>query len=588
MPAVIGGSGENQATELGRLRSAELGKHKALLASIMRTAPGAIPEDYERALGRPYQLLRDVEAGAPQAIADLLATPQFGAWADDCLRHLLTAEGGDGGGVPLATDLGQLALFAVTAAIRVGQSFRLEVPLRDGRAYLPALGTAHPGAGTQWEWGTAWGDRHQSWVRSLTSAVEIRPGASAVAVGRWSAIHRIALTENGLRLDVLLDDSDPYLDRYGSPRARLTAEALGGWRRLLASAWATLTTDHHQLAGLIAGIVRTVVPLAPPAPTRPAGSTEIAAFGAVALSPAADGLSLAESLVHEVHHALLGALTDMQPLVNAAVGTLTYVPWRDDPRPGGALLHGTVAHYGMGRFWREHYRAGPSGQRGRAAVEFGRMRVMAARGLAALDESGLLTPAGERFMADIRADLVDWLGDGLPAEAGELVAELNAEHEARWRVAHLIPATHFIADLADAWRAGRGPSVPYDIVPTRLQPGPLPPAAGNVRSYLMALRGRDPELLGRRLADGQWRIDPADAALIRGDRDAAATGYLQRIATGGDPGAWAGLAIVRRRTAPAAVARVFLERPEVLAALYGTLRNDPGCTPDALARWLAP
>jgi HEXXH motif-containing protein len=579
---------EGQLAALHRLRSAELGKHKILLASIMRMAERAIPGDYERALFIPYQLLSDVEALASDVAAALIAAPQFGAWADDCLRRLLN----DGArqDVPLATDLGHLTLFAATAAMRAGHPFDLEVPLRNGTVSFPTLGTARPGASTPWEWGLARQDGLGCWVQSSASTVEIPQGdhPRTPAAAQWSALHRIVHTENGLRLDVLLDDGDPFLDRYGTPRMGLTSENLPAWRHLLTSAWATLAGDHHPLAVLIAGTVRTLVPLAQPAPTRSVASTTISSFGAVALSLRADALSVAEVLVHEAHHAVLGALIDIEPLVRNEADFLAYAPWRDDPRPGGALLHGIFAHYGMGRFWRTLYRAGPPAQRTRAAVEFGRMRTMAARGSATLDESGLLTDVGQEFLAGIREQLADWLEERLPADAEEQVADLGADHQVQWRLAHLLPAPDGMASLADAWRAHRRPPVPVGAVPVRLEPGSLPPASANLRSYLLSLRYKDPPLLRRRLADDDWVIDPADAALIRGEYDAAAARYLRRIAAGQDPGAWAGLAIVRRRTGPAPIAFIFTERPEVLAALHGLLRDDADATPDQLASWLAP
>lgn len=568
-----------------RLRSAELGKHKILLAAIMRMAKHAIPGDYERALFIPYRLLSDVEARAPEIATAVIVAPQFGAWADDCLRRLLNE--GSRQDVPLATDLGHLALFAATAAMQSGRSFSLEVPLRNGTASFPGLGTARPGASTMWEWGLARRDEHGCRLRSSASVVEVRQDARprTSAVARWSALHRIVLDENGLRLSVLLDDSDPFLDRYGSPRAQLTGENLPTWHHLLTAAWATLAKDHYQLADLIAGMLRTLVPLAQPAPTRSVGSTEISSFGAVALSLAADYLSVAEVLVHEAHHALLGALIDLEPLVKDDGDFLAYAPWRDDPRPAGALLHGIFAHYGMGRFWRQRYRGGPAAQRPRAAIEFGRMRMMAARGADALGRSGLLTRAGWEFLASIRTELAGWLEERLPVEAEEQVADLSDDHEVQWRLAHLIPASDAMASFADAWREHRLPSMPLDSVPARLEPGPLPLASANMRSHLMSLRYRDPELLSRRLADDEWVVDPADAALIRGEFDTAAAGYLQRIAAAQDRAAWAGLAIARRRTTSAPIASIFAERPEVLAALYGLLR-DEGATPDGLANWL--
>jgi HEXXH motif-containing protein len=578
-------TGEGQLPTLQRLRSAELGKHKILLASIMRMAARAIPGDYERALFIPYQLLSDVESLAPEIITAVIAAPQFGAWADDCLRRLL--DDGIRHDVPLATDLGHLALFAATAAIRANRPFRVEIPLRDGVASFPALGTARLAASSRWEWGTAWRDGAECQVRSSASIVKIprsaQPGTPPAA--HWSALHRMALTENGLCLDVVIDDSDPFLDRYGTPRTRLTCGNLPRWRRLLADAWAILARDHYPMAEQIAGMVRTLVPLAQPAPTRSVGSTEISSFGAVALSLAADSLSVAEVLVHEAQHAVLGALIDVKPLVRDDADFLAYAPWRDDPRPAGALLHGIFAHYGMGRFWRQRYRVGPPDQRTRAAVEFGRMRTMAARGSNTLGESGLLTEPGHEFLAGIQAELDVWLEERLPGGTAEQVMDLSVDHEVQWRLAHLIPDADVIARLAAAWRAHRAPPMPLDVVPVRLEPGPLPPASGNMRSYLMSLLYRDPRLLSRRLADDQWMIDPVDAALIEGDNDTAAAGYLCRIAAAQDQSAWAGLAVVRRRTAPAPTARIFTERPEVLAALHALLRDD-GATPDELANWL--
>jgi HEXXH motif-containing protein len=532
---IKGISGEDLLPALPWLRSAELGKHEVLLAAIMRMAPSAIPGDYERALLRPYQLLCDIEVRAPETTAALLATPQFGAWGDRCLRRLLDGE--DSQDPPLATDLGHLALFAATAAMRAGNLFRLEVPLRDGSASLPTLGTAQPGASTPWEWGVAWRDGHGCRVGSQTSTVEVlldcRPEPSTAAAP-WSPLPRIVSGENGLLLDVLLDDSDPCLDRYGAPRKRLSDEDLTAWGDLLTHAWAILTADHYPLAELIAGTLQTLVPLARPALARSVSATEVSAFGAAALSLTIDSLSLAEALVHEVHHGVLGAVTDIHPLIEDGTDVLAYAPWRDDPRPGGALLHGAFAHYGMARFWRERYRAGPSGQRPRAAIEFARVRAMAARGLASLDESGLLTVAGQEFLAGLRAALAAWLRESLPADAEEQAAELNADHEVRWRVTHLVPAADLVVLLADAWRAHQAPPVSFATVPTRLEPA----------------------------------------------------GYVDRITAGKVPEAWAGLAIAARRTAPAPVARVFLERPEVLVALHQVLRDEGG-TPDALANWLA-
>jgi HEXXH motif-containing protein len=601
---------ESQLPALQRLRSGELGKHKALLASITRMAArGGLPgNEYERALAIPYRLLADVEAQAPHLVAGLLATPQFGAWADTCVRRLLDGTADSADNVPLATDLGHLALFAATAATRARHPFALEVPLRGGTACFPAAGTATPGASTPWEWGRAWlnGTDISANAGTGDSGCHVGSSVSTVDVSfvpgspGWSGLPRFRAAESGLGLDVVLDDRDPFLDRFGGTRVRVADEDVPTWRDLLALAWRLLAREHYPLAELIAGTVRTVVPLARPGPTRSAGATEIATFGAVAMSLPADALSMAEALVHEAHHAILGAAMDAEPLVRDdedAAAFLAYAPWRDDPRPGTALLQGIFAHYGMGRFWRQRYRAGPPAQRERAAAEFGRLRAMTERTALSLAGSGVLTEAGADFLAGLQAELASWHDEDIPPFVADHVADLTADHEARWRLSHLKPDPEGVRTLADAWQGGSPPPVPLDAVTARLVPGPLPVASANTRAYLLALRYRRPEVLRGWLAGGEV-INPADAALVRGDHDAAAAGYLARItadarapdrtaldSTTLDIDAWAGLATVRRRSGP--IAHVYAQHPELLMAVWRHLPGQARPQPDDLARWLA-
>src|ERR1700678_1228076 len=217
--------------DLQRLRFAELGKHKTLLATVMRLASQHEIPGYERALRAPYRLLAEVEISAPAVVADILMMPQFGAWAHDCLRRVLPPQAGSRaatGAVPLETDVGHLALFAVTAALRAGGPFRLSVPLRDGTASLPGIGVARPGARDQWEWGLASGDGGGTCsVRSSVGTVAIPadsgPGASLECHPGWQPVPRIVTRAYGTCLDVTLDGLDPFLDRDGSPRARMSA-----------------------------------------------------------------------------------------------------------------------------------------------------------------------------------------------------------------------------------------------------------------------------------------------------------------------------------------------------------------------------
>ena len=419
-----------------RLRPVEMGKHKALLAWIMRLSLQRAIPDRERTLGAPYRLLSAAEALAPAGFTSIVASPQFGAWANDAL-HCLLDDAPLMNGSPRAAGLGRLALFAVTDAIGVQIPFDVAVPLADGSVSLPALGIAHLETAAHWEWGRAWLDETGCHLRSGRATVDV-PVLAGRATRTWSPLPRVSAVEQGLRLDVVLDSHDPFLDRYGASRRRAADLDLARWRDLFATGWQILVRRDQTLARLVAGVVQTVVPLVAPDPDRMIGGTEETSFGAISMSLPHDALAMAETLVHESHHAILGAFRDIEPLVRADGDDqgrpfLGYAPWRDDPRPAHALLQGIYAHYGMGRFWRGEYLDGPAAHRDRAAVAFGRMRAMTARGARSLAGSARLTEAGGEILAGIEDEIARWQREPLPAGVDQYVADLLSQHEARWR-----------------------------------------------------------------------------------------------------------------------------------------------------------
>ncbi|MGP0028664.1 MAG: HEXXH motif domain-containing protein [Streptosporangiaceae bacterium] len=431
----------DNGAELGptaeRLRVLELGKHKTLLAGIMRLAIQRPIPDRERALGIPYRLLSSAEGLAPGAVTGVLASPQFGAWASDAL-HCLLEDTPAMNGIPREISLGRLAMFAATAATRAGLPFDVAVPLRNGSASFPGLGVAHLDTVPPWEWGRAWLDGTGCHVRSGPARVDV-PVPPGSATANWSPLLQVTVIEQGLCLEVVLDHNDPFLDRYGAAQRRTADPDLARWRHLIETGWQILARDHQALAALAADAVRTVVPLIAPGPNRMIGGTEETSFGAIAMSLPPDALAMAETLVHESHHAVLGALRDIEPLVRDDDGReqgrsfLGYAPWRDDPRPAHALLQGIYAHYGMGQFWRREYLTGAVKHRERAAVAFGRMRAMTERGARSLAESGLLTETGRMILVGIEEEVTQWRSDPLPATIERHVAELTRQHEARWR-----------------------------------------------------------------------------------------------------------------------------------------------------------
>jgi HEXXH motif-containing protein len=570
-------TGEGLADALEKLRTAELSKHKVLLAAIMRTAARVRAADPEGRLPAAYRLLAEIEARDPAAVREVLASPQFGAWAADCAGRLWAAGADREAASTLAPGLARLAVFAAAAGFRSGRRFEIEVPLDDGAVSLPGLGTARPGAPAALSWGRASHDERGGRVSSPVSSVPVpASGDRTDADDRWTQGPRITLDARGLLLDVELDDRDPFLDRYGSARSTLSRDDVRAWRGLLAQAWTVLTRDHHPLAAVIAGTVRTLVPLSSPSPTRSAGSTDTAAFGAVALSLRADPLAMAEALVHESHHAVLGAIMDITPMLAGGQDFLAYAPWRDDPRPTSSLLHGVYTHYVMIDFWRRQSGTESAAKRLRGQVEFGRWRSVTAKAADLLARSAALTEAGGEFLDGIRANLARWAREPLTARAAELADDLSTEHRARWRVRHLVPDPAAIESLAARWRSGDPPPASLAGVDVQLRPGSLPEVTANARAYLLALRHADPERLGRLLSDGNpasgW-IDRTDRLLVTERHAAAAAGYRQRLASDGDPDLWAGLSVASRHVGSPRVAGLLADRPEVAAAVCSRLRD---------------
>ena len=591
-------AGEIDALVVNRLMAAKLSRHQLLLAALMRAAAQSAAAAHAATLVPAYRLLAAVQARDERVVRDLLALPQVGSWAFHCLNRLNAFPGERDRVSPLGTDLGQLAVIACAAALRAGQPFHLDIPLRHGVVTFPALGTARPGASADWEWGRACLDDQGGRVSSSVSTVHIPAGESESRStgGGWSAITRLSAVSSGLTVEFWLDDRDPYLDRFGLARVTVDRDDLLAWQGRLAEAWRIAARRHRALAAMIARVIRTVVPLAEPFPAQSVSATAASAFGAIGLSLPDDAIAMAEVLVHECHHAILSAVTDLVPMTGPGGERLAYAPWRDDARPLGALLQGTYAQFGVTGFWRRQRHMGSARARLRGDAEFARGLAAAAVTAATLARSDVLTEAGRQFVGALRVTMAAWQDEPVRAAAKELAAEGALDHRARWRLRHLRPDPRTIQSLACAWLAGDQPAMLPAAVGVSLQWQPPPSAAGSARSYLLLLRYSDPERFRHWVRhDGpptgderdHRQVDPADRALLCGDDAAAAEGYLRRIAVGDDSDAWAGLAVARRRTGPARVAAVLAERPEVVACLHERLRFHGRPDPDRLAAWLA-
>ncbi|MCK1822132.1 HEXXH motif-containing putative peptide modification protein [Streptomyces sp. XM83C] len=342
-----------------------------------------------------------------------------------------------------------LPLAEVAAAVAVAAGVPAEVTLagRGPGAVLPGVGAAvlaDAAPGTR--------------VRLRAGALESEGGTSvrvpgggpcealpqAGAGGRWWPL-RVVWPESarggGRAADVpgvVLDDVDPVA-APGVPRMRLGTGEVRAWRDGAAGAMRLLRARHPGYAGEVAVGLRALVPLpADDATHRSSSAAE--RFGAVVMTRPASHQWFAETLVHETQHSKLVAVLHLIDLVEpgASRGPLLYAPWRDDPRPPAALLHGTYAFLSVARFWAvEAASASDPGRRYDAQVRCARWREAAAEAAGTLLAHGdVLTGTGRRFVTVMDAELAELRRVPLSVAAVREARREAEEHRRLWRSRH--------------------------------------------------------------------------------------------------------------------------------------------------------
>ncbi|PZS38332.1 MAG: hypothetical protein DLM62_14335, partial [Pseudonocardiales bacterium] len=348
--------GGGSPADVALLRSGQLSKRMLQLRAIVDASERWAVEAGELArVEQSYQSLIAVQRYEPGIVAELLASPQVGAWAAWCLRRLTSGGRGDGDHSelpPLWVDLAHLGAITAVAAIRSGLELRTSLPARAGSVTLPTLGRLTVDSGNPWTLA-----RFDLSSRVATVLVEgfrvIVPPRWHGDVPGWEPVRRLQSRIDGVELTAALDDLDPYWQCFGLPVCgRLGPDAVERWRCRLVEAWTVLAARHPERLSTIGASVACLVPLASrSSPSRVSASSRHAP-GAVALSEPASGVGLAATLIHEVQHFKLNALHDLVPLYRPdAIGSL-YSPWRHDPRPLAGLLHGIYAFVGVAEFLR--------------------------------------------------------------------------------------------------------------------------------------------------------------------------------------------------------------------------------------------
>ncbi|GAA4596957.1 uncharacterized protein BJY16_002192 [Actinoplanes octamycinicus] len=398
--------GYGGAAAVRALAHAQLSKHLLLIKFVVATWTGD-PEPRDRAV----DVLTRAQSAAPEVVADLLTDPLVGAWLARTTRRL---RGAARSATPLDAECNHLSTVAAAAAALAGIDADLIGQPIDGGLALPRLGRVtvdrpgHPPV-----------------------AVTVRAGRVDVAgASGWAPVRRLTATTAGQRLDVVLDDLDPYRGGHHAPPADRLGEAdVRRWQEVFAAGWALIAAHDPDRAGELAAGLRTLVPLARLDAHSARSATIRDAFGAFGLTRPATAAEFAVMLVHEFQHSKLSGVLDLRRLTDPGAAELHFAPWRTDPRPVGGLFQGVYAFLGIAQLWARL--AGVPGLP--AQPEFALAREQVRWGLDSLAGSAALTADGRRFAAGMRAALDELAAVPVPAETAREAEEKVREVHAGWQ-----------------------------------------------------------------------------------------------------------------------------------------------------------
>ncbi|MFG2560350.1 aKG-HExxH-type peptide beta-hydroxylase [Streptomyces sp. NPDC048496] len=524
-----------------------------------------------------WPALEAAAAQAPEAVEELLLSPQVGSW----LAHTLRRLHGTTSGPPLWADAGHIAAVAATAAVHAGTHTELLLPARGAAVSLPTLGLVRLPEPVQ--------DDFRA-VRAVVSAgtVTLRsegrdgPHGADVVVrpltdpesASWWPVHTL-LVGPGAR-GVQLDDLDPYrdLDEPIAP-GRLDPGELRSWQALFRDAVSTLRRGAAGPGGLRPEEISRIVPWRAkdgahtlPVPAAGLSASTGDAFASMVVARPRNGLALAETLVHEFQHSKLGALLHLFPLLDDDRTELHYAPWRSDPRHLPGLLHGAYAFVGVTGFWLDRIGDTVADPEGRAPFLFALRRLQTRMVLRTLATRAELTVPGRRLVTRLSETVDSWLREQVDQEAEGRARAAAVSHRVEWRLRNLRCGKDEQEALVKALRSGSEPVRGGE---------PVVVPAGD-RGHWQDERGQ----LYLRKKPGP--PSTADELLVSGDAGTALEAYEAQLGGIGplDRHALAGWLLAHAALYPED--RSVLARPERFAAVLeeGGARNRA-----EIARWLA-
>ena len=414
------GAGYGGTETIRRLVDAQHSIRRELFAVIGKLGP-----QQDRRFVRSWDLIAELDATHPAAVAHVLTHPYTRTWAIQCLTALHTDSAS-------RHELQSLELLAASAALRAGVAATLPLPVFDGAVPLPTLGAL-------------------TVPHSATDAtIEIHDdGVAVIHVGsRSHHLHPAADDEAGLdpdpawqglrrlragALSVVIEDTDPYRMCHGQPAERLTLSESNLWGDRFRDALEFV--DKHlplYAPGLRTGLT-TLMPMARSTDGTHRSAAARHAFGAIGAALPEEQDILALLLVHEYQHIKLGAILDLYDLYDVTdTAERHYAPWRPDPRPIEGLLQGTYAHVAVTEFWRAARAIAPVSGAAAAETQFARWRGHTAEAVTELLRSGSLTPLGERYVHAMGETVAPWLDEPVSAGAARSARQSSVEHRAAY------------------------------------------------------------------------------------------------------------------------------------------------------------
>ncbi|MER7841841.1 HEXXH motif-containing putative peptide modification protein [Streptomyces sp. NPDC096040] len=387
---------------------------RAVLDAAEAADPALCPPVAKARLREDWALLAAADRAAPSGspARTRLRHPLLGPWARRCLTGLDPRTGPRTGGQrrELALDMAYFSAVAAVAAARAGIPFTTELTARDGILVLPSLGALRTTELGNSPVQVTYEKGHMT-CGQVTVHLESDNGAWSGSRSWTSAYALPGLVPGAAPMP--LEDLDPYRvpphepDHYAlsGPAAPDDAERKRWLQSWSGTAAALRTGGEGRLTEALA-LLRCLVPLEMPPGAGGRGScsgTRREAFGALLSSAPVTPVAFAATLVHELQHTKLAALSEMVELHRAGPAARYFAPWRPDPRPYDGLLQGAYSHLALADFFQRRALTAERARSEGAWAQHARYHAQVGAALPALVASPELTAVGRRFVDEMAA-----------------------------------------------------------------------------------------------------------------------------------------------------------------------------------------